>query len=143
MIFLGTIVYPIAFEHARQKTPVSVQPIISYEDVKMMPEITVSKPDAVDAEIVIAPKTIFTRDLKLGDQGEDVKRLQEYLNSRGFIIATSGNGSPGHENNIFGPGTQKALKKFQESHADILLKPFGLTEGTGFFGAATRNLVSS
>jgi hypothetical protein len=65
------------------------------------------------------------------------------LNKRGFIVAESGNGSPGQESDLFGPGTAKALKKFQEAYAEILLKPYGLKEGTGYLGEITRNFINS
>ncbi len=37
----------------------------------------------------------FTSSLTLGSTGADVKALQEYLNAHGFMIATTGAGSPG------------------------------------------------
>jgi peptidoglycan hydrolase-like protein with peptidoglycan-binding domain len=70
----------------------------------------------------------FTRPLTLGSVGEDVKALQVYLNDHGFIVATSGNGSPGHESTYFGPATQKALIKFQAAN--------GIT-ANGYFGTST------
>lgn len=150
VILLGTIIYPVAFHHARAKnsTPI-VQSVVPYPvttiNVQPIKPALSSTVPAKDPVVKPAAKTnlVFTRDLKLGDRGSDVKKLQEYLNQRGFIVAASGNGSPGQESELFGPGTASALKKFQESYAEILLKPYGLTEGTGFFGTATRNFISS
>lgn len=148
VIFIGTIVYPITFEHVNKKghTPVvqSIAPNISTPKVEVTP--VKNSPTTIKTETTkpsVSSKLIFTRDLKVGDKGPDVKKLQQYLNQRGFIVATSGNGSPGQESELFGPGTAKALKAFQEAYAEILLKPFGLSEGTGFFGSATRNFVNS
>ena len=56
----------------------------------------------------------FTRTLKLGSTGPDVKALQQFLNSQGFIISTvpGGPGSPGNETGILGRATRSALIKF-------------------------------
>ena len=43
----------------------------------------------------------FTRDLQLGDAGEDVRRLQVFLNNHGFMVAEAGVGSPGRETQTF------------------------------------------
>jgi peptidoglycan hydrolase-like protein with peptidoglycan-binding domain len=138
--------YPIAFQRAKEKNEAPVvQSIISYTKPAAIVEVV--KPQIPASAPVSKPAAkanlVFTRDLKVGDRGADVKRLQQYLNQRGFLVATSGNGSLGHETELFGPGTAAALKKFQEKYAEILLKPYGLTEGTGFFGEATRNFISS
>jgi peptidoglycan hydrolase-like protein with peptidoglycan-binding domain len=85
---------------------------------------------------------IFKRTLKMGDKGEDVKQLQIFLNNNGFPVALSGAGSAGKETNLFGKGLKQALAKFQEAHADELLKPFGLKKGNGVFGEATLRLIS-
>ncbi len=84
----------------------------------------------------------FTRDLKLGDSGPDVKKLQEYLNSQGFIVAQTGPGSPGNETEYFGSLTKEALIRFQEAYKNKILSPLGLTRGTGYFGKATRDYIN-
>jgi hypothetical protein len=76
----------------------------------------------------------FSQNLQLWDQGSSVLALQQFLNSDGFVLAQSGNGSPGHETDIFGPHTYRALQKFQASH--------GLPQ-TGYFGPLTRAAVNS
>ena len=73
----------------------------------------------------------------------DVKRLQAYLNSNGFTVATSGYGSVGNETEYFGPLTRAALIRFQEHHKAQILTPAGFTRGTGFFGERTRTFVNS
>lgn len=150
VIFIGTIIYPIVFEkvgHNENIHPVVyIKPIqkVSVPNVQLintLPEESAVKSPVVKSETSV--KKTFTRELKMGDKGEDVKRLQQYLNQRGFLIATSGAGSPGHETTLFGAGTKAALIKFQEANSDIILKPFGLTQGTGIMGEATRNLMNS
>jgi peptidoglycan hydrolase-like protein with peptidoglycan-binding domain len=81
----------------------------------------------------------FDRNLTVGSRGADVMRLQQVLNQRGFVIASSGAGSPGQETDYFGTLTQAALKKYQENYASEVLAPVGLFSGTGFFGPSTRN----
>jgi N-acetylmuramoyl-L-alanine amidase len=49
-------------------------------------------------------------------KGDDVKALQVYLNTHGYILAKKGNGSPGNESTYFGYITQTALMKFQKAH---------------------------
>ena len=152
VILLGTIIYPITYEHARRQSalrtpiivmeapaPIPVPEIVPAPDVAPVPEL-VEEPVEEIPEVPFIP---FERDLRKGDRGADVKRLQEYLNAQGFIVAETGVGSPGMETELFGINTEIALKKFQESNAEALLTPYGLTTGTGFFGEATRALINS
>ena len=83
----------------------------------------------------------FTRNLRSGNKGEDVRQLQEFLNAQGFTIAPSGAGSPGNETDYFGALTKTALIRFQEKHAGDILAPVGLTRGSGYFGPSTRNKI--
>lgn len=84
----------------------------------------------------------FTRTLKIGMRGEDVRALQRALNeNRETRIAESGPGSPGAETDYFGPATKRALIRFQEQHAAEVLAPLGLSYGTGVFGEKSRNLL--
>jgi hypothetical protein len=80
----------------------------------------------------------FTRDLKFDDSSSDVKQLQIFFNTHGFTVATTGPGAPGEETTIFGKLTKAAVIKFQETYASEILAQFGLTNGTGFVGPATR-----
>lgn len=75
----------------------------------------------------------FIENLEKGSFGQEVKKLQEYLNKHGFLVDTIGSGSPGHETTFFGPLTRKALAKFQETH--------GLP-AYGFFGPMTRAIIN-
>ncbi|MEK7069029.1 MAG: LamG-like jellyroll fold domain-containing protein [Patescibacteria group bacterium] len=83
----------------------------------------------------------FTRNLKRGDRGEDVRALQRFLNTHGFAVTASGDGSSGKETTYFGSGTVSALIRFQNAYKSDILAPAGLTKGTGFFGALTRKIV--
>lgn len=138
VIFIGTIVYPVVLESVNAKARRIPQVIVAVPAPHPLPNVT-----PTDTLPTKPKEAAFTRDLTVGSRGEDVKRLQEYLNAQGFTVAATGPGSPGHESELFGKGTAAALKKFQEAYPEILLKPFGLTEGTGYFGSATRDFVNS
>lgn len=76
----------------------------------------------------------FTKDLSIGMTDGDVSKLQAYLNSHGFPVATVGlPGSTGHETNYFGPATKAAVMKFQAAH--------GISPVSGYFGPLTRAYV--
>lgn len=77
----------------------------------------------------------FTRNLTLGDTGEDVRELQRFLNKQGFLVAQSGPGSPGNETVMFGYAAQAALARFQQAK--------GITPAVGYFGPVTREHVRS
>ena len=150
VILLGTIIYPICYENARRKS-ITRAPIVVTEVKEVVVPIAPAAPVIESEEQALVSKEEisenpfipFTRDLRKGDRGADVKRLQQYLNTHGFIISETGVGSPGRETELFGLNTELALKKFQEANAEALLTPFGLTEGSGFFGEATRALINS
>ncbi len=80
----------------------------------------------------------WQRNLGPGDTGEDVKKLQQFLNERGFTVASSGPGSPGNETTYYGSRTGAAVKQFQEAYASEILAPLGLSEGTPYFWTRTR-----
>lgn len=77
---------------------------------------------------------IFTRDLEEGMEGDDVLVLQVFLNTKGFLVAQSGAGSPGAESKYFGARTKAALAKYQAS--------VGIAPAAGYFGPKTRAYVA-
>lgn len=78
---------------------------------------------------------MFKKNLSLKSSDIDVIELQKYLNKKGFLISTSGIGSPGQETSYFGPLTQKALINFQKSK--------NILPTLGYFGPKTRTLINS
>lgn len=72
----------------------------------------------------------FSRDLTLGSQGDDVRCLQQYLNSTPYKVAESGPGSPGNETTYFGPLTQAAVAAWQAAN--------GVYPAAGYFGSSSR-----
>ena len=86
----------------------------------------------------------FKQNLSFGQNLIDVKYLQIILNSDSQTkVANSGPGSAGHETTYFGPLTKTAVIKFQEKYAEKILKPLGLTSGTGYVGPYTRTKLNS
>lgn len=86
----------------------------------------------------------FTRNLKLGISGEDVRALQVFLNADTRTkIAESGLGSPGNESTYFGGKTKLAVAKFQELYKSEVLAPAGLTRGSGLVGALSRAKIAA
>ncbi|MBM3272352.1 peptidoglycan-binding protein [Candidatus Kaiserbacteria bacterium] len=84
---------------------------------------------------ISTPVSPFIRDLDIGSEGEDVRRLQQFLNRKGFLVATSGAGSPGYETTTFGPRTQAALALWQSS--------VGIYPALGYFGPKTRAFIAT
>ncbi|MCL5781809.1 MAG: peptidoglycan-binding protein [Patescibacteria group bacterium] len=85
---------------------------------------------------VKVPKDI-SRNLKIGDSGEDVKTLQIALNSLGYKVANSGPGSPGNEVSVFDANTEKALMKYQNDQSSTGI------DASGKLDNATRILLLS
>lgn len=75
------------------------------------------------------------RDLEWKMSGEDVRLLQKFLNSHGYVVATSGAGSVGNETTFFGSKTRTALAQFQ---ADNKISP-----AIGYFGVVTRAKIKA
>lgn len=76
----------------------------------------------------------FLNNLKLGMIHPDVKELQKYLNTHGYILADTGPGSVGNETQKFGKLTLQALIKFQLAHK--------ISPALGFLGPITRGVMN-
>lgn len=86
------------------------------------------------------PKTVavkkvekLNRNLKLKDQGEDVRLLQKMLNTLGYPVTDTGTGSPGHEGTTFDDKTVLALKAYQSSQAGTGLEQNGILDNATIF----------
>ena len=77
---------------------------------------------------------IFLNNLSSGMVHPDVKELQKYLNTHGFLVAQNGPGSIGNETTKFGALTKSALIKFQIANK--------ISPAVGFFGPVTRGVVN-
>ena len=76
----------------------------------------------------------FTNTLKYGMTSPEIKELQKFLNANGFIIATQGAGSLGHETTFFGAKTKQAIILFQKAQGLI---------GDGVIGPKTRGHINT
>ena len=72
---------------------------------------------------------VLMRNLYLGVSGEDVRALQQFLNRKGYVVATVGAGSNGLETAYFGPATRAAVIRYQTA--------YGIPT-TGYVGIMTR-----
>ncbi len=97
---------------------------------------SISTATAASASVHVSTQAYhFTRTLSLGSVGSDVLELEKYLNTHGFIIASSGVGSLGHETKTFGSKTSAALLKFQ--------KKMGIKGANGILGPATIKFINT
>lgn len=88
--------------------------------------------------------TPLSRNLRVGDVGEDVRVLQRFLNQNPLTqVAQSGPGGPLQESIYFGSLTRAAVVRFQELYASEVLSPLGLSRGTGFVGSLTRQKINT
>ena len=91
----------------------------------------------------VCPNT-WTRNLTFGSVGEDVRKLQQFLNDDPDTrVATTGVGSAGSETTFYGSLLTSAVTRFQEKYASSVLTPIGLTQGTGGFYTRTRDHANS
>ena len=83
-------------------------------------------------------KLNLTANMSRGTRGASVKSLQQFLNTHGFVIASSGPGSPGNETDLLGNLTVQAIQKFQKQYgiADVG------TPGYGTVGPKTRAKIN-
>jgi peptidoglycan hydrolase-like protein with peptidoglycan-binding domain len=87
------------------------------------------------SETQAATVCTFDRDLQMGIIGEDVKCLQKYLNANGFVITTTGGGSPGKETDEFKTLTEAALVKWQQANK--------LVPASGYFGPRSQQMYKT
>lgn len=109
--------------------------IIPGGQTAIAPSQNVNQDGGTTTQISNKPFSGYNRDLKLGSTGEDVRQLQKYLNSHGFLVSATGAGSPGNETNYFGPATQNALIRFQNAK--------NISPASGYFGSVTRKHITS
>lgn len=79
-----------------------------------------------------SPLGEFRQDLRKGNQGAEVKKLQECLARDPEVYPE------GDITGTYGALTQMAVIRFQEKYAQEILVPSGLTKGTGAVKAGTR-----
>ena len=85
----------------------------------------------------IKTKYSFTRDLTVGDTGEDVKMLQKVLQDLGFFPSNF------ECTETFAGITRQAVKDFQKKYEESILWSIGLKLPTGYFGKSSRAKLNS
>jgi peptidoglycan hydrolase-like protein with peptidoglycan-binding domain len=94
--------------------------------------------------IPTAGEAQYTRTLRLGVSGDDVRALQRILNQNTATQITSvGPGSPGQETGFFGVKTRDAVMRFQELYRSDILVPAGVSAPTGIAGPMTLAKAAS
>jgi len=143
------VVEPIEPEEVvRRQLEIQIQELqVKIKHLKAEIARTLKERGIVESEILEIPEPLidfaFERNLYLGATGEDVRKLQIFLNLNPETRLTeTGSGSPRNETLLFGPLTRNALIRFQEKHRQEILTPSGLIRATGFFGPRTRNKIN-
>lgn len=124
---------------AKFQTANNISPAVGYFGPKTRALVnanSVAAPAPVKTDTSVpAVSGSFTRDLETGMEGADIKQLQVFLNTHGFVIAGSGPGSVGNETMRFGALTRAALAKFQAEN--------NITPSVGYFGPKTRAIMNA
>jgi hypothetical protein len=122
-----TSVCPRPSSGSASRRQASPRPSVQTPSQVVMPQVPVVT--------VVTPISMnsFSRHLSLGARGSDVKTLQTFLNSQGFVISATGAGSPGSETEFFGEKTRAALIQYQKSK--------GIYPAIGYFGDLTKAKV--
>ncbi|MBX4201175.1 peptidoglycan-binding protein [Candidatus Parcubacteria bacterium] len=87
-------------------------------------------------EILMISGVAYAVDVASSKQN-DIKGLQVFLNSHGFVVAKSGPGSPGKETDLLGPATKKALANFQAANGLPRMSP-----SSGRYGPWTKGIIA-
>jgi hypothetical protein len=132
-IFTGTVKNFPNYKEPRQQIVYPDGQIVYLASTTATPTTTMTVSTSTQTTQPKLSQYNFSRNLSLNTVGKDVKALQQFLNTHGFVIAKTGVGSPGKETTIFGILTYRSLQKFQKS--------VGLP-ATGFFGLLTRGYIS-
>lgn len=77
----------------------------------------------------------FDRNLKFGNNGNDVRQLKTALTKEGLYSNNS-------SSNSFDEFVASAVVQFQEKYASEILTPYGLSHGTGYVGPSTRTKLN-
>lgn len=117
--------------------------IAATDQAKLMAELQ-EKIKALQAQIAglktqleeVKTELRLTKTLRRGSRGDEVKKLQEFLKQDPDIYPE------GLVTGYYGPITERAVKRFQEKHANEVLRPYGLKEGTGVVGERTLQRVN-
>jgi len=128
----GIVVNSPLPSHVFQTTGTATEPQNVEEATSLLEDNGYTKDGGVFIKTVRETSGSITSDLRRGSQGAQVRSLQECLAQDPEVYPL------GTVNGVFGPSTQAAVTAFQEKYADDVLRPSGLTKGTGTVGPSTR-----
>lgn len=153
-ITLETPVLTLVPEEVVEEAPIEEIPVVETPVIEEAPvvekpisEMTIDELKVKIAEILaqveilqnqlteLETAAVFEVNLKYGDKGDDVAKLQEVLIEEGLLEKELNTG-------WFGPLTKTAVIKFQEKYASDVLAAWGLTKGTGMVGSTTRDKLN-
>ncbi len=83
-----------------------------------------------EKEVTTMGSLCFSKEMTIGSENAEVKRLQQFLLDKGLY-------KEGLITGYFGALTKKAVINFQNANSNDILKPSGLNKGTGYVGQAT------
>jgi peptidoglycan hydrolase-like protein with peptidoglycan-binding domain len=98
--------------------------------VTSIPQVSATQPTTISSETLNA-------NLSFGMIHPQVLLLQKILNQSGYVITSTGAGSPGNETSKFGLLTRDAVRRFQCAKGLVCTGDEGTT-GYGYVGARTR-----
>lgn len=104
-------------------------------DASVIANVRTSLGGTITGSVTSTAVRVFKANLMVGSLGSEVKMLQEFLNAKGYTVATSGAGSLGNETTKFGQATRAALMKYQKAK--------GITPASGYFGPLTRTAINT
>lgn len=107
------------------------------ESKKILKDLGYEEKDGIMKKVITKANTTQIKStLEVGDNGAEVKKLQECLAKDKDIYPD------GTINGNFGNETKKAVIAFQEKYAEDILKPAGLDKGTGKVAGSTIKKIN-
>ena len=91
---------------------------------------------------LVKPKVNLEADLSIGATGADVTALQQVLQYMGYLPNVVA-GAPFTPTGYYGGLTKNAVLALQNAYASDILAPSGLSVGTGYCGASTRQFINT
>ncbi len=113
--------------------PPALLPSKEIDPSKENPKLIQEKPNTPNIPIC-NEQGKFTQYVRKGAFGGDVKKIQEFLNERGYLKVTP--------TGYFGVLTEQAVKAFQLDNRQVTLDPWGFKSPTGWWYHTTRGLAN-
>lgn len=132
-IILGLVLFGLTSGVALAQSP-SVADLLGVID-RLRAQLLELQQRQIVIDPVLGQYFCFNHDLKRGDRGEDVYKLYKLLYK--YRTGNDANDYLDEYNDMLATW----VKEFQEQYANEILKPLGLSRGTGYFGRSTRAVL--